>query len=46
MAVKTILIIILLFFVSQKSYSNILYKNNDLVITDIDLEKYKELYML
>ncbi len=44
MVAKSILIISLLFFVSLKSYSNILYKKNDLVITDIDLKTYIQLY--
>ena len=44
MVAKSILIVALLFFFSLKSYSNVLYKNNDLIITDIDLKKYKQLY--
>ena len=44
MVVKSILIITVLFFASLKSYSNILYKKNDLVITDIDLKIYIQLY--
>ncbi len=44
MVAKSILIISILFFVSLKSYSNILYKKNDLVITDIDLKTYIQLY--
>ena len=45
MVAKSILIVALLFFFSLKSYSNVLYKNNDLIITDIDLKKYKQLYL-
>ena len=44
MVVKSILIITVLFFASLNSYSNILYKKNDLVITDIDLKIYIQLY--
>ena len=44
MVAKSILIVALLFFFSLKSYSNVLYKNKNLVITDIDLKEYKKLY--
>ncbi len=44
MVAKKFLIIILIFFFSLKSYSNVLYKNKNLVITDIDLKDYKKLY--
>lgn len=45
MVVKNIIIYIFLLFISINTYSNVLYKNNDLVITDIDINIYKKLYL-
>lgn len=44
MVVKKVLLLIILILFNFNSYSNILYKNNNLVITDIDLNIYKKLY--
>ncbi len=41
---KKVLLIVILILFNFNSYSNILYKNNNLVITDIDLNIYKKLY--
>ena len=41
---KKVLFLIILILFNFNSYSNILYKNNNLVITDIDLNIYKKLY--
>ena len=44
MGVKKVLLLVIFILFNFNSYSNILYKNNNLVITDIDLNVYKKLY--
>ncbi len=44
MVCRLIILLINLIFFSYSSYSNILYEKNDLIITSIDIDTYKELY--
>ena len=44
MVVKYLFIIIVSLLITQKSLTNILYNNNNIIITDIDVQIYKNLY--
>ena len=44
MGYKKIFFILIITFISTNSFSEIIYKKNNLIITTIDLDKYMELY--